>query len=100
MKKKIIIFIIFYLVIIFGAIFIAYKFSQVKPKYESKYYATGYPDDEYGVCTDVVAFGLKDAGYDLMELVNDDIKANRQRYNIDVVDKNIDFRRTKNFLYK
>ena len=22
---------------------------------------TGYPNDEYGVCTDVVAFGLKDA---------------------------------------
>ena len=32
-----------------------------KPKYKSKYYETGYPNDEYGVCTDVVAFGLKDA---------------------------------------
>lgn len=43
------------------------------PKYKSKYYETGYPDDEYGVCTDVVANGLKDAGYDLKELVNEDI---------------------------
>ena len=48
------------------------------PKYKSKYYETGYPNDEYGVCTDVVAFGLKDAGYDLMELVNEDIHNNRE----------------------
>ncbi len=38
------------------------KYIKTKPKYKSKYYANGYPDDEYGVCTDVVAFGLKDAG--------------------------------------
>ena len=44
-----------------------------KPKYKSKYYETGYPDDEYGVCTDVVANGLKDAGYDLKELVNEEM---------------------------
>lgn len=50
-----------------------------KPKYKSKYYGTGYPDDHFGVCTDVVAFGLKDAGYD-----------------IDIIDKNINFRRVQN----
>ena len=33
-----------------------------KPKYKSKYYAGGYPDDEYGVCTDVVAQGFLKAG--------------------------------------
>ena len=49
------------------------KYIETKPKYKSKYYQTGYPNDEYGVCTDVVAFGLKDAGYDLMELVNEKI---------------------------
>lgn len=65
-------------------------------KYKSKYYDTGYPNDEYGVCTDVVAFGLKGAGYDLMELVNEDIKNNKDLYNIDTIDKNIDFRRVKN----
>lgn len=72
------------------------KYIATKPKYKSKYYATGYPNDEYGVCTDVVAFGLLGAGYDLMDLVNIDIKENRELYNIDVIDKNIDFRRVKN----
>lgn len=67
-----------------------------KPKYKSKYYSTGYPNDEYGVCTDVVAFGLLDAGYDLMELVNEDITNNREKYNIKVIDKKIDFRRVTN----
>ena len=68
-------------------------YIATNPKYKSKYYETGYPNDEYGVCTDVVAFGLKGAGYDLMELVNKDIKDNRELYNIDTVDKNIAFRR-------
>ena len=67
-----------------------------KPKYKSKYYATGYPDDLYGVCTDVVAFGLKNAGYDLMLLVNEDIKNNKEDYNIETIDINIDFRRVRN----
>ena len=67
-----------------------------EPKYKSKYYGTGYPDDEYGVCTDVVANGLKNAGYDLMELVNKDIINNEEEYNIEVIDKNIDFRRVRN----
>ena len=66
------------------------------PQYESKYYAGGYPDDGYGVCTDVVAFGLRGAGYDLRELVNEDIKNNLEKYNIKVRDKNIDYRRVRN----
>ena len=72
------------------------KYISTRPKYKSKYYDNGYPDDEYGVCTDVVAFALKDAGYDLRELVNEHIKANRNLYDIDVIDKNIDFRRVSN----
>ena len=72
------------------------KYIQTKPKYQSKYYNTGYPNDEYGVCTDVVGFGLKDAGYNLMELVNEDIIAHKDRYNIKSIDKNIDFRRVRN----
>ena len=71
-------------------------YISTKPKYKSKYYAGGYPDDEFGVCTDVVAFGLKGAGYDLRELVNEDVLANREDYNIGIVDKNIDFRRVNN----
>lgn len=74
----------------------ARRYIATKPKYKSKYYSNGYPDDGYGVCTDVVAFALKDAGYDLRSLVNEHIKANRDLYNIDIVDKNIDFRRVSN----
>ena len=74
----------------------ANNYIKTNPKYKSKYYNTGYPNDEYGVCTDVVAFALKDAGYDLMVLVNENIKNNKELYDIDAVDKNIDFRRVKN----
>lgn len=66
------------------------------PKYKSKYYRTGYPDDGCGVCTDVVARALRNAGYDLMELVSKDILGNPEDYAIDKPDKNIDFRRVKN----
>lgn len=72
------------------------KYISTSPKYKSKYYATGYPDDEFGVCTDVVAFGLRDTGYDLMELVYRHVKNNRELYNIETIDKNIDFRRVIN----
>lgn len=71
-------------------------YIATKPKYKSKYYNTGYPNDNYGVCTDVVVFGLKAAGYDLQELVDQDIRENKSRYNIKTVDKNIDFRRVRN----
>ncbi|MDD3453012.1 MAG: DUF1287 domain-containing protein [Bacilli bacterium] len=74
----------------------ARDYVKTKPKYKSKYYDTGYPDDIYGVCTDVVAFALLNSGYDLQQLVNDDIKKNKKIYNIEVIDKNIDFRRVKN----
>lgn len=72
------------------------EYIKMKPKYKSKYYSSGYPSDNFGVCTDVVAFSLKDAGYDLMELVYNHIKENRELYDIKVIDKNIDFRRVRN----
>ena len=53
----------------------ARDYISTNPVYKSKYYSTGYPDDKYGVCTDVVANAMKSAGYDLMELVNADILA-------------------------
>ncbi len=71
-------------------------YIATKPDYKSKYYNTGYPDDNFGVCTDVVAQGLLGAGYDLMELVNQDIIAHKDDYDIDTIDKNIDFRRVRN----
>lgn len=67
-----------------------------EPKYKSKYYAGGYSNDEYGVCTDVVINGLVSAGYDVMDLVNMHIINNRRLYDIEKVDKNIDFRRVRN----
>ena len=39
---------------------------------------------------------MRDAGYDLMELVYEDILKNKEDYKIQVIDKNIDFRRVKN----
>lgn len=71
-------------------------YIATRPKYKSVYYATGYSNDEYGVCTDVVANGMLAAGYDLMELVNADILAHPEDYDIDSPDKNIDFRRVRN----
>ena len=72
------------------------KYIDTNPQYQSKYYDGGYPTDNYGVCTDVVAFGLLGSGYDLKELVYNDIKNNRDKYDIEIIDKNIDFRRVKN----
>ncbi len=74
----------------------AKAYVETKPKYKSQYYKNGYPDDQYGVCTDVVAFALKAAGYDLQELVYEDIKKESQAYGIEKIDKAIDFRRVVN----
>lgn len=74
----------------------ALAYVDTKPKYKSRYYQTGYPDDAYGVCTDVVGSALKSAGYDLMELVQEDISENPADYHLEKPDANIDFRRVKN----
>lgn len=74
----------------------AKEYIKKRPKYKSKYYASGYPDDEYGVCSDVIGYALLNSGYDLRWLVSDDINNNREEYNIVVPDDKIDFRRVKN----
>lgn len=74
----------------------ARAYLATNPQYQSIYYATGYPDDNHGVCTDVIAFALKGAGYDLMQLVDADIRAHPEAYDVDIPDRNIDFRRVKN----
>ena len=74
----------------------AREYIKTKPKYKSKYYQGGYSSDEYGVCTDVVVNALKSAGYDLRELVDEDIRLDKDVYQIKNIDKNIDFRRVKN----
>lgn len=69
-----------------------------KPRYKSAYYAGGYPPDNEGVCTDVIWRAFKNAGYNLKDLVDEDI-----RNNIDLYPRvegrpepNIDFRRVPN----
>lgn len=74
----------------------ALAYVETHPKYKSRYYNSGYPDDGYGVCTDVAATALKSAGYDLMNLVDEDIQRDPSAYDISQPDKNIDFRRVKN----
>ncbi len=74
----------------------ALYYISSSPKYKSEYYATGYSNNEYGVCTDVVAHACLNAGYDLMELIQTDITSNANDYDIEKADPNIDFRRVKN----
>lgn len=76
----------------------AKKFIANKPKYKSKYYDSGYPNDEYMVCSDIIWYSLKNAGYDFKELIDEDIKQNKDKYDSDVGDTNIDFRRVRNIL--
>ena len=61
----------------------ALVYVKKRPVYKSRYYQTGYPDDRYGVCTDVVGYALKKSGYDLRELVDKDIRKNSKDYDID-----------------
>lgn len=75
----------------------ARKDAENKPKYNSKYWSTGYPPDDIGVCTDVVWRAFKNAGYDLRSMIDKDIEARCEAYpNIDEPDSNIDFRRVTN----
>ena len=74
----------------------ALAYVSAHPKYKSHYYKTGYPDDGYGVCTDVIAYALKNAGYDLQTLVDADIREHPEEYGTAEPDANIDFRRVRN----
>jgi len=76
----------------------ARKDAQNKPKYESQYYAGGYPPENQGVCTDVIWRAFKNAGYSLKDMVDKDIKNNLSRYpRVEgKPDTNIDFRRVPN----
>ncbi len=73
----------------------ARAYVSKKPEYKSEYYEKGYPPGPYGVCTDVVGAALKGAGYDLMELVHEDIVDSPGSYP-DREAKAIDFRRVVN----
>lgn len=72
--------------------------AEKKTKYKSAYYAGGYPPDIEGVCTDMVWRALKNAGYLLKDMVDEDIKNNVDEYPRvnGKPDPNIDFRRVPN----
>lgn len=69
-----------------------------KSTYRSAYYEGGYPPENEGVCTDVVWRALRNTGYDLKSLMDEDIKNNTDDYPTvkGSPDPNIDFRRVKN----
>ena len=72
----------------------ARSYIATDPHYKSKYYAGGYPDDGLGVRTDVIWQAFRAAGYELKDLVDDDIAAAPEAYPfIPIPDGNIDFRR-------
>ena len=68
----------------------AKDFINEKPKYKSKYYDGGYPTDEYRVCTDIIWYALKNAGYDFKTLIDEDIKNNKDEYDEVKVKYNLD----------
>ena len=71
----------------------ARAYVESGPLYQSIYYAGGYPDDDHGVCTDVIWHAFAHAGYTLKDMVDEDIAADPQAYGIETADPNIDFRR-------
>lgn len=69
-----------------------------RPQYKDAYYTGGYPPDNEGVCTDVIWRALAEAGYNLKEMMDLDIRRNPGHYPRvgGRPDANIDFRRVAN----
>jgi len=76
----------------------ARKDLEARPLYKDAYYAGGYPPDNEGVCTDVIWRALQNAGYNLKDMMDRDIKEHTEDYPrvAGVPDPNIDFRRVPN----
>lgn len=74
----------------------ALDYVATRPEYKSAYFVGGWPTDGTGVCTDVVAYGLRAAGYDLPALVDADKRAAPDQYFGVPPDQNIDYRRVPN----
>ena len=71
----------------------ARAYVESGPLYQSIYYAGGYPDDEHGVCTDVIWHAFAQAGLSLKDMVDADVARHPEIYGIEQPDPNIDFRR-------
>lgn len=75
------------------------QYAKFNPKYKNDYYAGGYPPvEKEGVCTDLIWYAFKNAGYSLKDMIDKDIKNTRKKkvYYIETIDSNIDFRRVSN----
>ena len=71
--------------------------AEIHPTYDGRYWDTGYPPDDIGVCTDVIWRAFKNAGYNLRAMVDQDIQNyNEEDYHLEYPDSNIDFRRVGN----
>lgn len=78
-----------------------------KTRYDAAYRALEYPggdvDPARGACTDVIVRALRRAGYDLQELIHDDMNSNfalyPQLWGAKSPDPNIDHRRTQNQMF-
>ena len=84
----------------------AKKCAQNKTNYTTGYFKINYPmgdiPSDKGVCTDVIVRSFRNAGYDLQELIHEDMKINFHQYpNIwghKKPDSNIDHRRIPNIV--
>jgi len=69
-----------------------------RTQYDSSYYRGGYPPEGKGACSDVIWRAFRAAGYDLKEMVDEDIRSAPSAYG--TTGKNpdpaIDFRRVRN----
>ena len=74
----------------------ARAYVESGPLYQSIYYAGGYPDDDHGVCTDVIWHAFAQAGLSLKDMVDADVARHPEIYGIEQPDPNIDFRRVRN----
>jgi len=63
--------------------------------YDTSYYQGGYPPENRGACTDVIARAFLTNNYDLKAAIDQDVLAHPARYP-DGGDSNIDFRRVRN----
>jgi len=66
--------------------------------YEYELYPeTGYPTENVAISTDVISIILRDCGYDLMELIYEDMSEHKESYPLDIIGRDepikyIDFR--------
>ncbi len=66
-----------------------------RPDYEEKNYINGWSDSNKGKATDLVAFSLREAGYNLQELIRKDYEKNPKAYGEKIDDIQSAFREVK-----